>query len=443
MPETVDYSAKFRTFSANSLYRKLPAEQQRDIRRLSTDHLLTFQEFRQVVEASRDLTMWGEGNLDEWWRAQLRDTALTGRSLKKHILKKLNHYLDQLRNSPKVYPENGLPRPRARQKLQVATVQSNKKIHGLCPVASPETVCCNLKTIDAVENCAFGCSYCTIQTFYQDQFVFEADLSEKLKAIPIDPAVFYHFGTGQSSDSLVWGNKNGNLDTLCRFAAQHPNILLEFKTKSDNIHYFLENKIPHNVVCSWSLNTPTIIQSEEHFTASLDERIGAARAVADLGVKVAFHFHPMVYYADWQLDYAAIATRLLQLFQPDEVLFISFGSVTMITPAIKKIRELGQRTKILQMQMVRDPHGKLTYPDETKIAMFRTMHQALAPWQESVFMYLCMEKASIWQETFGFAYSTNDEFERQFGLRTMNKLVRTDTHRPHLPKSEERMSVRH
>jgi hypothetical protein len=33
-----------------------------------------------------------------------------------------------------------------------------------------------------------------------------------------------------------------------------------------------------------------------------------------------------------------------------------------------------------------------------------------------------MEKAAIWEDTFGFVYRNNDEFEQQFGKRTMAKV---------------------
>ena len=214
-----------------------------------------------------------------------------------------------------------------------------------------------------------------------------------------------------------------NLDALCEFADRHPNVLLEFKTKSDNIRYFLENPVPPNIVCSWSLNTPVIIENEEHFTASLEQRLRAARRVADRDIKVAFHFHPIVYYQGWDADYLAIVSELLESFHPDEVLFISFGSVTMIKPAIQQIRALGHATKILQMPFVPDPHGKLAYPVEIKVRLFRTLHQAFAPWHERVFFYLCMEEAKIWHEVFGFAYATNEEFERKFGEAVMGKAL--------------------
>jgi spore photoproduct lyase len=149
--------------------------------------------------------------------------------------------------------------------------------------------------------------------------------------------------------------------------------------------------------------------------------------VADKGVKVAFHFHPMVYYDGWQRDYPEIASTLMQRFQADEVLFISFGSVTFIKPVIQKIRALGYQTKMLQTEFVSDPHGKLTYADDIKIKMFKTVHEALAPWHDQVLMYLCMEKAAIWENAFGYVYANNDEFERDFGLKTMSKIERRDT----------------
>ena len=277
-----------------------------------------------------------------------------------------------------------------------------------------------------MENCIFGCSYCTIQTFYKDSTVFDDNLAGKLEKIEIDPRRRYHIGTGQSSDSLAWGNKNGNLDALCAFASQNPNVILEFKTKSGNIRYFLENAIPPNVVCSWSLNPQVIIENEEHFTAGLNERIRAARQVADKGVKVAFHFHPIIYYSDWKKDYPEIAKRLVAEFTPDEVLFISFGSVTFIKPVLKKIRKLGFPTKITQMELVSDPHGKMTYPDAIKIEKFSTMYDAFKAWHNKVFFYLCMEKASLWEKSLGYVYATNNQFEQAMLASCFDKIKKTE-----------------
>lgn len=418
----MDYEAKFESFKGRTLYEKLDREARDFVRTVAFAHRLTFQEFRQVVEAERDLSMWHGGSVRDVF-ADESVSAANGSGSKKQMLDKLRGYLDHLKTNPSAYPKVRAVDPPHRQRRPVVTVASDKKIHGMCPVASEKTVCCNLRTIDAAENCVFGCSYCTVQTFYGRDVVFDAGFADKLRAIPIEPDRFYHFGTGQASDSLAFGNRNGVLDALCRFAADHPNILLELKTKSDNVGYFLESDVPANIVCSWSLNTPVVIENEEHFTAPLDRRIGAARLLADAGVKVAFHFHPMVHYDGWEEDYRETASILTRSFDPDEVLFVSFGSVTFIKPVLRKIRELGNPTKMTQIDFVADPRGKLTYPNPVKIRMFRTVYGALEPWHGRVFTYLCMEKADIWQAVFGRVYDSNEEFEKDFGRDTMGKIA--------------------
>jgi spore photoproduct lyase len=105
------------------------------------------------------------------------------------------------------------------------------------------------------------------------------------------------------------------------------------------------------------------------------------------------------------------------------VLFISFGSITLIKPVVQKIRNLGNPTKTLQMELVKDPHGKLTYPDHIKTMMFKHMYKAFSTWQDKVLFYLCMEKASIWEKSFGYVYANNEEFEHDFGRRTMGKVA--------------------
>ena len=236
MPTASDYSKKISSFSQQTLFEKLSHEQQDFIRRLAFAHRFTFQEFRQVVNACRDLDMWGEASLQDWWRAQAGQTYLQGAQLKKHLLQHLQAHLETLRNTPPAYHAEPLVRPKQREKHFLVTENSDKKIYGMCPVASEKTVCCNLRTIDAVENCIFGCSYCSIQTFYREQIIFDAD-----------------------------------------FAA------------------------------------------------------------------------------------------------------------------------------------------------EIKIALFKTMYEAFAPWRECVFMYLCMEKAEIWEKTFGYVYRNNEEFEEEFGRQTLPK----------------------
>lgn len=422
MTASEDYSIRLARFEADASFVRLHSDEQAFVRRIGSDYLLTFQELRQVCEIALDLRMWGERGLGDWWQEAEAGNASVDRRHKPALMAALLGWMAELRATAKSYPQEGLAHPTV-VPLRPTVEASDKAIAGMCPVASEDTVCCNLRTVDAVENCGMACSYCTIQSFYEGRAVFDADLEEKLNSLDLDPHRFYHFGTGQSSDSLMWGNRHGVLDVLCEFARRRPNILLELKTKSASVRYFLEAEIPPNVALSWSLNTPVIIRNEEHRSASLERRLGAARQVADRGIKVAFHFHPIVHYDTWQEDYTAVAHEVTTRFSPQEVLFVSLGSVTFIKPVVRAIRERGWATKMLQMELSPGPKGKLSYPDQLKQEMFSEVHGALSAWHGQVFTYLCMEKAELWHSTFGRCYGSNEEFEEDFGRAVRLKLA--------------------
>ena len=407
------YVEKLQGFAKQTLLPRLEPSTREFILGLALTYRFTFQELRQTAQAARDLEMWREEPLEALWRHLESANPGNGRERKKALLRGLQIRVLDLSRGPKDYPEQGLAPPTQRL-VRLVETQTDKEVFGLCPAYSDRTVCCGLYTLDAIRGCPFGCSYCTIQTFYGETAELEADLSQKLAAIELDPDRRYHIGTGQSSDSLVWGNRGDQLEALLGFAADHPNVLLELKTKSDNVRYLLERQVPDNVVCSWSLSTETLIHNEEHFTASLQRRLDAARAVADSDIRVAFHFHPMVHYLGWQVGYSEVTRCLLNRFSTPEVAFLSMGSVTLIKPVVQEIRRRGGDTKILQMELVPDVHGKLTYPDATKLELFQHLYRELEPWQGEVFFYLCMEPTHIWEQTFGHSYATNEAFEEEF-----------------------------
>ena len=161
-------------------------------------------------------------------------------------------------------------------------------------------------------------------------------------------------------------------------------------------------------MCSSDL--PTIIENEEHLSASLEKRLASARAVADKGVKVGFHFHPIVQYENYLSDYTQVYARLLNEFKSNEVALVSFGTLTFIKPVIKQLRDREFRSKITQMPF-EDASGKSSYPDSIKVEMFKHGFESFTPWHKDVFFYLCMEEHEMWSKTFGYQYTTNNDFE--------------------------------
>ncbi len=392
---------------------KLPINQQQFLQDKHLEYKFSLQEIRQIVDFAIDFNMWKENSIDMIWE---------DKDHKKEMFKAIRNIWQGLKTKANTYDNFSKKDYKLDEKITFEVKTKDYVGLGSCPVASPNTRCCNLLTLDAVESCGFDCSYCSIQSFYnQNKISFDTNLIENLKNIKLDPNETYHIGTGQSSDSLMWGNREGLLDALFEFAKENPNVILEFKTKSNSIKYFLENEVPKNIIVSWSLNTPTIIENEEHLTATLDQRIKAARDLADKGILVGFHFHPIVHYENYLEEYGQVYTKLIDTFNSSEVVFVSLGTLTFIKPVIKKLRDRGLKSKILQMPF-EDANGKASYPLDIKREMFKHAYDSFDVWHRDVYFYLCMEDHSLWKDVFGYEYISNNQMEGFMKMSYKNKI---------------------
>lgn len=375
----------------------------------------TFQQKKQIEEFIKDIKMWGENLPDE-----IENSEFVNKKSSKEIFNFMRDYHKNLKESLHSYKNfSTCYKPK---NFKISSFKSPKIALGSCPVASQNTRCCNLMTLDAINSCGFDCSYCSIQSFYKGGTVeYDENFAKNLENLELEEDKIYHIGTGQSSDSLMWNNKFGELEALIKFAKKHKNLILEFKSKSKNISYLLENEIPRNIIVTFSLNSPVIIENEEHLAASLDERISSAKILAKKGILVGFHFHPLVWYDDFFADYGKVFDRILSEFEPKNVAMISLGTLTFIKPVIKKLRERELKSKILQMpfELI---NGKFSYPLEIKRQMFSFAYERFKPWHEHVFFYLCMEEKSLWRECLGYEYESNDEFESAMKSAYLDKI---------------------
>src|SRR6056297_881442 len=408
--ELMNSNEKIEALQQDNVFAALTDTHKEFLAEKADELVLTFQELKKLTDICADFEHWAEPFLPDLWDESKTD-HLKGKNRKKAILERIYAYWQRRKAEPSDYTAfQGGPPPS--QPINYQKIEAEGAILGRCPVAGVRTRCCNLQTLDAVQQCGFACSYCSIQSFYDEGRVyFLKNLQEKLQSLQLDPEQVYHIGTGQSSDSLMWGNREGLLDSLYEFALAHPKVVLELKTKSANVKYLLENPIPPNIVVTWSLNTPTIIKNEEHLTASLEERLEAARQVAATGALVGFHFHPIVHHRGWKEEYGAIYETLQAEFSPDQVVMVSLGTLTFIKPVIRHLRAQPVKSKILQMPL-KDAAGKFSYPFETKLELFQHAYQSFSQeWRRKVFFYLCMEDERLWQPVFGRSYSSNEEFE--------------------------------
>ena len=400
-----------------SIFSSLPSPVREKLDSLFSSIHFTRSEKLEIVKEEADLLEWKEESfvLSHPISASGKD----GRDGERYI-SELRRHMKRLRESETDY-SNFFPQKRSQGKTK--KLMSDQKLvlsRCPCPVDGEKTRCCKLRTLDAVMQCAFGCSYCSIQAFYNENEIrIVSNLREKLERMEIGDDV-WHIGTGQASDSLLLGDDYGTLSALATFAEKHQNIVLEMKSKAGRDVF--NRPWPRNMVFTWSLNAPTIIEKEEHFTASLTERLRMAEKARDNGNLVGFHIHPMFYFKGWEKEYGEVVEAIVSNFRPEEICMIGIGTLTFTKAVIKRLREMGQESKVLQMELT-EAAGKYSYPLDKKEKMFRHIYASFPEeYRKGVFFYLCMEDPSLWKPVLEREYSSDKEFEMDMKKNYLRKI---------------------
>lgn len=278
-------------------------------------------------------------------------------------------------------------------------------------------VCCQYYTISLVSDCHLECTYCILQdylknnpviTMYTNTDVIFSQITEKVRK---NSEHKIRVGTGELSDSLALDHITEFSRDVVEFTKENPNVIFELKTKTANVGNLLNLDHNGNVVIAWSVNPETYIAKEEHKCDTLTDRLKAARACADKGYPVAFHFDPLLMFEDWQARYTEVIDEIAKNFKEKEIAWISLGSLRF-TPGLKKIsQERFPKSTIMSAEIFPTPDGKMRYFRPLREEMYRHLTQRIQEKLHHVPHYLCMETKAVWQNVFGDRPKNNSHLE--------------------------------
>jgi spore photoproduct lyase len=273
-----------------------------------------------------------------------------------------------------------------------------------CP-GTNNHVCCNLWITSPVEGCPYECTYCYLQSYQrrnptQKIYTNTEDMLEEIAACAkASPDRFFRICTGELADSLVWDGVTELSRELVPFFAEFPNLVLELKTKSTEIGNLLEMADQHRgrTVVSWTLNARSVAESDELYAPSIEQRIEAARAVIKAGYRVAFHFDPMVHFADWQSGYGETLELLRREIDPRSVAWISVASLRYKREMQGMMRFRFPQSKLPYGEQFLANDNKLRYIQPLRLQMMRFMWKKLKAWHQALPVYMCMESPTVWK----------------------------------------------
>ena len=300
-----------------------------------------------------------------------------------------------------------------------------------CP-GSPDMICCNYRVINTCFSCLYDCAYCFLHMYLNSfgivQFTNMDVMLNEISAFTENPPgqLIYRLGTGEFTDSLMFDEISGIARKLIALTSSKDNIMLEFKTKSDNIDHLLEIGNKGNTVISWSLSTPRNIGLYEEGTSSIDARIDAAVKASDNGYFTAFHFDPVIIYDGWKDDYSAVIDRLFSSVDHTRIPWISMGGFRYAGgfKDILKTMRRGEDMTLEEMFPGRD--GKFRYLKRKRMDMYRFLIDRIASFTSTPFIYLCMESEDVWRSVMGREYTSSLDLEIDFSHAMSVFLTKTD-----------------
>lgn len=338
---------------------------------------------------------------------QVRDSPIT-----RNVLARVDpSTIEWIESSEQLLARYQQQRPSlSRAKDQLILACHKGRFFKLCPASQTRgehaNVCCNYYVVNFASNCHMECSYCYLQGYLNfPHLIVHANLADLLDELDrvIDSAAgrFLRIGTGELADSLALDDLTGYSRPLVEFFARRRNAVLEFKTKSDCVSGLLELEHGGRTVVSWSVNTPFIQESEEHKTASIPARLGAARKCVESGYPVAFHFDPLVYYADWERDYRELVEEIYDSIPAASIAWVSVGALRLSRELYRVMRERFPGSPLPLGELVPSADGKLRYVKPIRIEMYSKLHSWLrARMSSRTGFYACMERPDAWKRVF-------------------------------------------
>lgn len=343
-----------------------------------------------------------------WIDRQVRDSPITAQ-----VLMALPEVPTEVIDGPPPVPE---PESQAAlmttAKRQLYLTAQRGRFLRACPGASSRQsaahLCCGYMIVDVVYNCNYDCTYCYLQSYvnapYLTVYANIDQLFDELGTfLRSQPQHLVRIGSGEFSDSLSLDPLTGFAGLLVPFVRQFPNVLFEFKTKSDLVDGLLEHDPAGRVMVSWSLNPEAVVQREEHKTASLAARLRAAQRCRDAGYKIGLHFDPLLYYPGWEADYEPFVAQVFAALAPTDIAYMSLGSLRFAPALHDVVRTRFPKSRILLEELLPGPDGKIRYFKPLRTEMYAKMHAWIRRYTPDTGLYLCMESQEIWQRALGHA----------------------------------------
>lgn len=179
-----------------------------------------------------------------------------------------------------------------------------------------------------------------------------------------------------------------------------PDFAISIRSKSGYVDNLIKHDGMDRVTFACGLNTPHVINTFEHGTATLDERLHAARRVQEAkGFRLKVVIEPMIRYPGFKDDYRALIDRVFTELDPSKIGTISIGSVRFRKQLQSTILEHHPSTTLFDSaQELQEPIGydqRLRYSLKVREEIYKEIVGAIRK-HSNVPVVLGAESPQLW-----------------------------------------------
>ena len=196
----------------------------------------------------------------------------------------------------------------------------------------------------------------------------------------------------------------GASEMLVDYFAKQPGRYLMLFSKSANIDHLLDLDHRGKTVMCWTLSSHTVTRVVEKATATMEERIEAARKCADAGYAVRFKFKPIVPLKGWRQECTEMIEGVFANLEPEH---INMRLLSMMDAAeFKRIFD----PSIFDPECIRameDSANQMRsgqnlsvgpFPHETRKEIYSYIIDEVARVSGKTSVSLCSESERMWEE---------------------------------------------
>lgn len=246
-------------------------------------------------------------------------------------------------------------------------------------------------------NCIYHCDYCYLQGMYPSGHVvvfvnledYFAELEALLKKHPVYLCVSY------DTDLLALEHTFSFVSGWLSFAAEHPELTLEIRTKSGNPAVFealakqYEDKeaLKEQIIFAWTVSPEGLCQTTEHGAASLDLRLKALQAAKQAGFSVRLCFDPMIFHGGWKESYSTLVDNIFSTISGDILYDVSIGVFRISAEYLKNMRKKRPDSAIVQYP----------YITEEGVSHYGGLSEEMVHYLRNLLLnYLTADKIFLW-----------------------------------------------